>query len=53
MRPTRKFSTPPPAHCEAILRLEGAGADEDVRLALARGLPVYYCLADVPGYMAD
>lgn len=43
------------AHCEAILRLEGdsAGADEDVRLAQARGLPVYYRLADVPGYVAD
>ena len=39
------------AHCEAVLRLPGAskGADEDVRLAQQRGLPVYYHLADVPG----
>ena len=39
------------ARCEAVLRLEGEskGADNDVRLALERGLPVYYRLADVPG----
>lgn len=36
--------------CDAILRLEGAsnGADEDVRKAKERGLPVYYRLEDVP-----
>ncbi len=36
--------------CEAVLRLPGEskGADEDVRLATARGLPVYYRLEDVP-----
>ncbi|HVS97276.1 MAG TPA: hypothetical protein VHE54_12365 [Puia sp.] len=36
--------------CDAILRLEGAskGADNDVRLARERGLPVYYRLEDVP-----
>ena len=36
--------------CDAVLRLEGAskGADEDVRLALERGLKVYYRLEDVP-----
>lgn len=36
--------------CDAVLRLEGAskGADEDVRIALERGLPVYYRLEDVP-----
>ena len=36
--------------CDAVLRLEGAskGADEDVRLAKERGLPVYYRLEDVP-----
>jgi hypothetical protein len=35
--------------CDAVLRLEGAskGADEDVRLAKERGLPVYYMLEDV------
>ena len=38
-------------HCQAVLRLPGAskGADEDVRLALARGLPVYHDIAEVPG----
>jgi hypothetical protein len=36
--------------CDAVLRLEGAskGADEDVRIALERGLKVYYRLEDVP-----
>ncbi len=36
--------------CDAVLRLEGAskGADEDVRLAKERGLPVYYRLEEVP-----
>src|SRR6186713_3282462 len=30
--------------CDAVLRLEGAskGADEDVRIARERGLPIYY-----------
>jgi hypothetical protein len=39
------------AHCDAVLRLEGAsaGADSDVRLARERGLPVYYRLSEVPG----
>ena len=38
-------------HCDAVLRLEGAskGADNDVRLALERGLKVYHRLQDVPG----
>lgn len=38
-------------HCAAVLRLPGAskGADEDVRLALERGLKVYYDLSEVPG----
>ena len=42
------------AACEAVLRLGGAsaGADEDVRLAQARGLPVYFRLEDVPGCAA-
>ena len=37
--------------CDAVLRLPGEskGADEDVRLATERGLPVYYQLEDVPG----
>ena len=34
--------------CDAVLRLAGEskGADEDVRLATERGLPVYYRLED-------
>ena len=42
------------AKCDAVLRLPGAsaGADEDVQIAQARGLPVYYRLEDVPGYQA-
>jgi hypothetical protein len=37
--------------CDAVLRLPGAsqGADEDVRLARERGLPVFETLAEVPG----
>lgn len=36
--------------CDAVLRLPGAskGADEDVRIALERGLKVYYSIEDVP-----
>ena len=39
------------ALCEAVLRLPGAskGADNDVRIATERGIPVYYRLDDVPG----
>lgn len=35
--------------CDAVLRLEGAssGADEDVRIAKAMGLPVYYSLGEL------
>ena len=38
-------------HCDAVLRLPGAskGADEDVRLARERGLPVYFDVSEVPG----
>jgi hypothetical protein len=38
-------------HCDAVLRLPGEskGADQDVKIATERGLPVYYELADVPG----
>jgi hypothetical protein len=37
--------------CDAVLRLPGksSGADNDVRLARERGLPVYERLEDVPG----
>lgn len=43
------------AKCDAVLRLDGAsaGADNDVRLAQERGLPVYFQLADVPGCSPD
>ena len=37
--------------CDAVLRLPGAsnGADNDVRRARERGIPVYYAIEDVPG----
>ncbi|MBO0948956.1 DUF4406 domain-containing protein [Fibrella forsythiae] len=37
--------------CDALLRIKGAsaGADNDVRLAQERGIPVYFRLEDVPG----
>lgn len=37
------------AKCDAVLRIPGAskGADEDVRIALERGLQVYYKLEDI------
>jgi hypothetical protein len=36
--------------CDAVLRIEGnsRGADEDVRRARERGLPVYFHTAEVP-----
>lgn len=36
--------------CDAIFRIEGAskGADEDVRIAKEKGLPVYFNIEDVP-----
>ncbi len=36
--------------CDAVLRVPGAstGADQDVRLARERGLPVYFHLDEVP-----
>lgn len=39
------------ALCEGVLRLPGAssGADNDVRIARERGIPVWYRLEDVPG----
>lgn len=37
-------------HCDAVLRLPGSskGADNDVAIAKARGIPVYFNIADVP-----
>lgn len=39
------------ALCEGMLRLPGAskGADNDVRIANERGIPVWHDLKDVPG----
>ncbi|MCX6956335.1 MAG: DUF4406 domain-containing protein [Verrucomicrobia bacterium] len=39
------------ARCDAVLRLPGEskGADNDVRIARERGLPVYFRIEDVPG----
>jgi hypothetical protein len=39
------------ALCDGVLRLPGAskGADNDVRIANERGIPVWYDLGDVPG----
>jgi hypothetical protein len=36
--------------CDAVLRVEGQskGADEDVRLARERGLPVYFRVQEIP-----
>ena len=41
-------------HCDAVLRLPGdsKGADQDVRIAEERGLPVYFRVEDVPGFVA-
>ena len=40
--------------CEGVLRLPGAskGADNDVRIASERGIPVWYDLKAVPGVAA-
>lgn len=37
-------------HCDAVLRLPGesAGADQDVAIATARGLPVYHDVSELP-----
>jgi hypothetical protein len=37
--------------CQGVLRLPGnsKGADNDVRIARERGIPVWYKLEDVPG----
>jgi len=38
--------------CDAVYRIEGAskGADQDVRIAMERGLPVYHHLDEVPAH---
>ena len=38
-------------HCDGVLRLPGEsrGADQDVRIAEERGLPVWHRVEDVPG----
>ncbi len=38
------------AHCDAVLRLPGvsAGADNDVKIARTRGIPVYFSLDEIP-----
>jgi hypothetical protein len=40
--------------CDAVLRLEGSskGADDDVRRAKARGIPIYTRIEDVPGIIS-
>ena len=37
-------------HCDAVLRLPGdsTGADNDVRIARERGIPVYYSIDELP-----
>ena len=41
-------------HCDGVLRLPGEsrGADQDVAIARARDLPVYFSLDEVPGVTA-
>jgi hypothetical protein len=41
--------------CDAVLRVGGPskGADQDVRLASERGLPVYYHPEEVPTYVGS
>ena len=41
--------------CDAVLRLSGesTGADNDVRLAQARGIPVYFDVGEVPGVVGE
>ncbi|HEY4112406.1 hypothetical protein [Puia sp.] len=41
--------------CDAVYRIEGAskGADQDVRIARERGLPVYYNLDEIPAATAN
>src|SRR3954451_19773258 len=41
-------------HCDGVLRLPGAstGADQDVRIARERGIPVWHSVEEIPGYAA-
>jgi hypothetical protein len=40
-------------HCDGVLRLPGdsVGADRDVEIARERGLPVWFRVEDVPGFV--
>ncbi|QTE27948.1 DUF4406 domain-containing protein [Pengzhenrongella sicca] len=40
-------------HCDGVLRVPGnsKGADQDVAIARRRGLPVWFDIADIPGYV--
>ncbi len=42
------------AHCDAVLRLPGdsKGAEEDVRIARSRGIPVYHDISEIPDHVA-
>ena len=42
-------------HCDAVLRLPGesTGADQDVAIARERGLPVYFDVSEIPGYVQE
>ena len=42
-------------HCDAVLRLPGAssGADNDVRIAQERGIPVYHSPEEIPTLVAE
>lgn len=39
-------------HCDAVLRLPGAskGAENDVRIARERGIPVYFDIEEIPDH---
>jgi hypothetical protein len=39
-------------HCDAVLRLSGEskGAENDVRIARERGIPVYFDVAEIPDH---
>lgn len=43
------------AHCDGVLRLPGdsRGADQDVAIARERGLPVWFSVEEIPGYVPD
>lgn len=42
-------------HCDGVLRLPGesTGADQDVKIARDRGIPVWFRIEDVPGWAAE